>query len=278
MKKLCALLLTLLILCGLANTCVFAIDISPGDVVGTWYAVRAEDEEGRVYQPPEDIRIDFERDGSSVLTIDEKKQKGTWNIWKGNNGEEEIHFVFKKKHWESFKIVDEELVSEYFNTKKGIAMHSVLYFSRDSVDPLQLPQTVTAAEEKDFFGEYEKCGTLEDGRYFSLENGPDLYLNGSSVKQFIETEQVEPEPMHIRIDYAEITITGSEAQYHNQYSDKDEPVVVMTNFKDGKLTADKWVSSEPITISKLDNGGIRVDITKEKMAYFFCPVDAVPEV
>lgn len=208
MKKITALALALCLLLA----CSAAFAATPGEVVGTWYCQSMTDTsfEFGAGVPTGDYRLELNRDGTALLVCDGQERNYAWEVTeKGVDLKpvSEYEATYQNYWYYSMTLNEDGTLTigsvQDFSSEEGHYYDFTM--GREAVDT-SLPAKVAAEKEDDFYGEWIAAVIAQDGFLFDV-----------SAMNF-----------HAKVEFAQVTFTAGDS----------EPVVVMTEFKDGMLTCD----------------------------------------
>ena len=175
MKKMVCLIVAAMLL--LLSVTALA-DVTPGQVVGTWY-MKSRDEKIVL----RDYHLDLNRDKSAILVMDDVENEYTWSL-SGDRvvlGTEEDKYAISMEYTEDGEL---KFLNQDFSEEN--ARLYTFIFGREEIK-IDLPEVKTAEKEEDFYGDYVYAYTVTGKIY----------------------EQAETE-VTANIDFAQITITVGE--------------------------------------------------------------------
>ncbi len=199
MKKTIAWILTAVLL--LAAVPALA-DITPSQVVGTWYVVKAATSATEIFFPLVEQSLEIKRDRSAELKFGDIVNAYTWEI----SGDSLWLNAPEGAEYESYiglKFTDDGLLTGYFGDP-ALATNFDFYLGKEQ-NLLTLPAETIAAQEEDLFGSYKA-----------------VYAVSGTYAQPAEEGYVT-----LELSFAEAKVSLGKQQ-----------VVLLTDFQDGKIITD----------------------------------------
>ena len=186
MKKMTCLLLAALLL--LLSVSALADDVTPAQVVGTWY-LQNRDESVMLTE----YRMELNRDKSAVLVMNGVEKGFSWSI----SGDSVVLSDDEDANAYYFTFENGELnaTAKDFSVEETQYFHFV--FGREEVK-VELPEAKTLENEEDFYGDYAPLYTVK----------------GDSLNK-------EDQEILVNVDFAQITISNGEYQIITMTDFKD---------------------------------------------------------
>ena len=205
MKKITALTLALCLLLA----CSVAFAATPGEVVGTWYcqSMTGSSLEFGTGVPTGDYRLELNRDGTALLVCGGEERNYAWEVTEKGvklNTLKDYDETYGNYWYYDLTLTEEGTLTEKiqdFSREEGHYYDFV--YGREAVDT-SLPAKTVAEKEDDFYGEWIAAVIAQDGFLFDV-----------SAMNF-----------RAKVEFAQVTFTAGDS----------EPIVVMTEYKDGVLS------------------------------------------
>ena len=236
----------ILVLALLAGVLASATALSPAEILGTWYLGSFDYDEHKACITDE-CRLELNRDKTAVLVSGGEEQQTTWELT--DSGAD----VMIGDRSTSFYMQEDGSLKAYITVGADGRKHDCLFF-RDQPKPVEIPEKVDAANEDEYFGTYALTLQKDGNMLISFENGAEI--------------------LKVRIEYAQITVSGSSVSENSQMSD----------YKDGKLIipADSIVYSAEgnVIIEKTGTGIMATCESAPDTVYYLSPAEesGEPEV